>query len=84
MTMLMLLLSIFFTGFFLPKEGFIPPANIISFLVPMTHGITGFQRTLLSGLSPGAPVWLGLASILVLSFALVLILMRRAYQTVVD
>lgn len=84
LTMLVLLLSIFFTGFFLPVSGFIPPANIISNLLPMTHGIVGFQRMLLSGLSPGADVWLGLLLITVLSYALVMILLRRAYRKVID
>jgi ABC-2 type transport system permease protein len=48
-TMLLLLLSIFFTGFFLPLTGFARPARIVANLLPMTHALAGFRGLLLGG-----------------------------------
>jgi ABC-2 type transport system permease protein len=84
LTMLLLLLSIFFTGFFLPMAGFAWPARVISALIPMTHAIQGFQRVMLEGTAVGSGAWLGLAIITLLSYAFVLIIMRRQYKKVLD
>ena len=80
LTMLVLLLSIFFTGFFLPLSGFAWPARIVAFFLPMRHAIEGFQALLLK--SGGVPwnVWASLLLITLLSYGLVLLIMRRQYR----
>jgi ABC-2 type transport system permease protein len=84
LTMLVLLLSIFFTGFFLPITGFMWPAWIIALFIPMTHAIEGFQNIMLAGTPAGSGVWLGLGLIILLSFGLVSLIMRRQYRKVLN
>lgn len=84
MTMLVLLMSIFFTGFFLPITGFAWPAWIIYALLPMSSAISGFKHYLLIGTSPLPVVWVGLGMITVLSFGMVMLIMRRQYRRVLD
>jgi ABC-2 type transport system permease protein len=83
-TMLVLLLSIFFTGFFLPIAGFSWPAWVISLLLPMTYAIRGFQDLMLSGTAPLYVVWIGLGLVALLSYVLVAVIMRRQYRQVLD
>jgi ABC-2 type transport system permease protein len=80
LTMLVLLLSIFFTGFFLPITGFMWPAWIISALLPMTHAIEGFQELLLKGNAVPSGVWIALLVITALSYGLIWLIMRRQYR----
>jgi len=84
MTMLVLLMSIFFTGFFLPITGFAWPAWIIYALLPMSSAISGFKHYLLIGTSPLPVVWVGLGLITLISYGLVLLIMRRQYRKVLD
>ena len=84
MSMLVLLLSVFFTSFFLPITGFAWPAWIIALLLPMTHAISGFQEVMLAGLSVDVGVWIGLALIILLSYGLVMLIMRRQYKKAID
>jgi len=83
-TMLVLLLSIFFTGFFLPITGFAWPAWIIALLIPMTSAIVGFQQLMLAGTSASADPWILLTVIILLSYGLVAVVMRRQYKKVLD
>lgn len=84
LTMLVLLLSIFFTGFFLPITGFAWPAWIIALLIPMTYAIEGFQYLMLAGDPVNWFVWFGLGFITLLSYGAVLLIMRRQYRKVMD
>jgi ABC-2 type transport system permease protein len=84
LTMLVLLLSVFFTGFFLPITGFAWPAWIIALLIPMSYAVDGFQSLMLMGQSLPAYVWIGLTLITLLSFGLVMLIMRRQYRKVLD
>lgn len=84
LTMLMLLLSVFFTGFFLPITGFALPAWIIAGLIPMTYAIQGFQDVMLEGLAVGTLPWIGLSFLALLAYSLVLLIMRRQYRKVLD
>jgi len=84
LSMLVLLLSIFFTSFFLPITGFAWPAWIIALLIPMTHAITGFQNLVLAGTSVTFGVWLGLGIIIIVAYGLVSIIMRRQYRKAVN
>jgi ABC-2 type transport system permease protein len=80
LTMLVLLLSIFFTGFFLPLTGFIWPARIVGDFLPMTHAIVGFQDLLLEGRAVTPGIMTLLVVISVLAYGLVLLIMRRQYR----
>jgi ABC-2 type transport system permease protein len=84
LTMLFLLLSIFFTGFFLPLTGFNWPAWIIALLIPMTHAIEGFQDLLLVGTNLNSGVWIGLVLIILISYGMVSLIMRRQYRKVIS
>lgn len=84
LTMLVLLMSIFFTGFFLPITGFAWPAWIIYALLPMSSAVHGFQRYMLVGAPPLDIVWYGLVLISLLSYGAVLLIMRRQYRKVLD
>ena len=80
LTMLLLLLSIFFTGFFLPLSGFSWPAWIVGALLPMTHAIEGFQELLLKGSTVSGGVWFALVFLSLLSYGMVLVIMRWQYR----
>jgi len=80
LAMITLLLSIFFSGFFIGLDSFARPALALSYSIPMTHGVRGFQSLMLRGIAPGAPTWIGLALISAISFALVVLLTRRQFQ----
>ncbi len=65
LTMLVLLASVFFSGFFLPISAFQPPATYVSVALPVTHGILALQDLMLRGhLSSYQPMiflgWVGL------------------------
>jgi ABC-2 type transport system permease protein len=68
LSMLVLLLSVFFSGFFLPLDSFIPAVRWVSFLLPLTYAILGFQSIMLRGQPPEPMVWAGLATIAVVAF----------------
>lgn len=77
LTMIVLLLSFFFSGFFLPLTSFKPLAQPVSVLIPMTHGLSGFQALMLVGRLPGVQVWVSLVLIILVSFGLLSFLLRR-------
>ncbi len=69
MSMLALLGSIFFSGFFVPLEDFGLPVRLISYSLPVTYGIEELRQVVLRG-EPPEPVFLGIMVIwaLVLGF----------------
>ncbi len=71
LSMLVLLLSIFFSGFFLPLENFRSPVNLVGYALPLTHGIAGFQAIMLRGAIPSDFTWLLLAVIAGVTFVIV-------------
>jgi ABC-2 type transport system permease protein len=71
LSMLVLLLSIFFSGFFLPLENFRVPINYVGYALPLTHGISGFQTIMLRGTAPSDLTWLLLGSIALVTFVMV-------------
>jgi ABC-2 type transport system permease protein len=77
LAMISLLLSIFFSGFFIALESFALPALPVAYAIPMTHGLAGFQRVMLRGLAPEPWSWFGLLAIALVSFLLVLLLTAR-------
>jgi ABC-2 type transport system permease protein len=79
-SMLVLLLSIFFSGFVLPLDQFIVPVRYIGYISPMTHGMAGYQDILLLGKQPEPLVWLGLGGIALVSFLIVLVVGYRQFR----
>jgi ABC-2 type transport system permease protein len=61
LSMLTLLLSIFFSGFLMPLDSFWPGIQALSYALPLTHGIQAFQEEMLMGYlaHPAALLWLG-------------------------
>lgn len=61
LTMIVLLASVFFSGFFLPLENFLPAVRWLSYVLPVTHGVNAFQALMLRGTLPSNPTfyWLG-------------------------
>jgi ABC-2 type transport system permease protein len=80
LAMLSLLLSIFFSGFFIALSSFAPPALAASYIIPMTFGVAGFHNIMLRGIAPTAGTWFGLAALSVVTFALVVAITRRQLQ----
>jgi ABC-2 type transport system permease protein len=77
LSMLMLLVSIFFSGFFLPLENFSPAMRILTYAVPLTNGIQGLQAIMLKDTAPDPVNWVMLAAIATVSFLAVQIIFRR-------
>jgi ABC-2 type transport system permease protein len=73
LSMLVLLLSIFFGGFFLPLDSFAPWVRGISYALPLTHGITAFQHEMLQGgaMHDYFPL-IGMAAISIITFSIAL------------
>ena len=80
LAMLSLLLSIFFSGFFIALGSFAAPALALSYLIPMTHGVAGFQNIMLRGIAPTPLTWLGLMALVVVTFGAVVVITRRQFQ----
>jgi ABC-2 type transport system permease protein len=83
-TMIALLFSIFFSGLFLPLPGFTRLAAPVSAALPMTHGLEGLQALILIGRAPDLWVWISLALITLVSYGLVLVIMRRISRQVLS
>lgn len=77
LAMISLLMSIFFSGFFIALESFAWPALPVAYAIPMTHGLAGFQHVMLRGIPVAGWNWLGLVAIAVVSFILVVVLTNR-------
>ncbi len=80
-SMLVLLMSIFFGGFFLPLENFRPAVQAVGFLLPLTHAIKGFHAIMLGGTAPSTLTWLALAMIAGVTCVLARRLARRRLRS---
>lgn len=63
MAMLVLLASLFFTGFVLPIDTLRYPVKIVSFLIPVTYGIEGLHDIMLRGIAPRTGTLVGLGAL---------------------
>lgn len=81
-SMLTLLLSIFFSGFLLPLENFLPFIAVVGAFLPLTHGISGMRALTLEGVTPEPFTWAALVALSLASFAIVASGMRRMFQQV--
>ena len=77
LSMLVLLASVFFSGFVLPVGDFIPAVRAVAYALPVTHGIQTFQETMLRG--EVRSVWMvgALAGIGVALYVVALLRLRR-------
>ena len=77
LSMLILLASVFFSGFVLPVQDFIPAVRVIAYALPVTHGIQTFQETMLRG--EIRSVWMvgALAGIGLVLYVIALVRLRR-------
>lgn len=79
LSMLSLLLSVFFSGFFLPLQNFAEPARWVGYALPITHGINGLLDLMLRGAEPRWTVWAALGIITAVTFIGALLLEARQY-----
>ncbi|MEO8286783.1 MAG: ABC transporter permease [Chloroflexota bacterium] len=80
LSMLVLLGSVFFSGFFLRLETIWPPIRSVSYSLPVTYGISSLQVIMLRG---GTPAWwllLGLAGLGVFFLLISYILFSRQFR----
>jgi len=82
LAMLMLLASVFFSGFFMALYLLIPAVRIVSWMLPVTYGIQLLQQIMLRGQAPslvliGALLAMGLALFVVAWFMLSRLMARR-------
>lgn len=77
LSMLVLLLSIFFSGFFMPLENFWLPVRTAAFAMPITPTIIALQDVMLRGTMPDFWLWLLLGGIALFTFVVVNILAAR-------
>ncbi|HKP52381.1 MAG TPA: ABC transporter permease [Chloroflexia bacterium] len=79
-SMLVLLTSVFFGGFFLSLETLLEPVRAVSYALPVTYGISLFQDVMLRGVTPDTMMLLWLL-VLGVGFALVsYLLFRRQFR----
>jgi ABC-2 type transport system permease protein len=77
LAMIALLLSIFFSGFFIALDSFALPAQVVSTIIPMSHGVSGMQNLMLRGIPPSPVAWGALVALSLISFVAVVFITRR-------
>ncbi len=75
--MLSLLAGMFFSGFILDIEGLAYPVRLISYLLPVTFGISSMQDIMLRGRMPETADLIGLGALVVAYGVLATFLLRR-------
>jgi ABC-2 type transport system permease protein len=80
LSMLSLLMSIFFSGFFLPLEHFNTLVTAVGALIPLTHGIAGSQAIMLEGIEPTIETWISLIVMTVVTFMIVIFASRQQFH----
>ena len=79
--MLVLLAGLFFSGFILPIEGLSYPVRLVSWLLPVTYGITTMQDIMLRGVAPSTTMLLGLGALVVGYGSIAVIGLKRRLRT---
>jgi ABC-2 type transport system permease protein len=77
LSLLVLLASVFFSGFVLPIEEFTEPARVVGYLLPVTHGIRLAQDIMLRGWTAATWEFAALLGIGAVLLVLTWILLRR-------
>jgi ABC-2 type transport system permease protein len=78
LSLLVLLASVFFSGFVLSIEEFTEPVRAIAYLLPVTHGIRLLQDLMLRGETTQAWEFLALAVIALVTLTIAWLLLRRS------
>ncbi len=76
-SMIALLGSVFFSGFFLPLANFTRYVRGVAYILPVTHGVLGFQNIMLRGRLPSDQTISWLSGIALVCFVLAWQLWRR-------
>jgi ABC-2 type transport system permease protein len=76
-SMIALLGSVFFSGFFLPLANFTVYVRAVAYILPVTHGVVGFQDIMLRGRLPSDQTIAWLSGIALVCFVLAWQLWRR-------
>ncbi len=79
-SMIVLLATVFFSGFFLRLEALWEPVRAISYALPATYAINLLQDIMLRGAAPNLSFLLTLAGIGVVGYVLSLLLLRRTMR----
>ena len=82
LSLLLLLASVFFSGFVLPVEEFEPFLQGIAGLLPVTHGITLVGDVMLRGNVTDAAAWIALMAIAALTMVGSWLFLRRSMRSV--
>lgn len=77
LSMIVLLASVFFSGFVLPVEEFLPAVRYVAYALPVTHGIETLQQAMLRGAIRDTWMLWALAGIGLLLYAVSLMRLRR-------
>lgn len=77
LSMLLLLLAIFFSGFFMPLENFWAPVRTLGYMMPITPSIQALQDVMLRGVMPSPWLWLLLSAIAGVTFLIANLLAAR-------
>jgi ABC-2 type transport system permease protein len=77
LTMLTLLASVFFSGFFVPLATFATPALAIADVLPVSWGVVALQELMLRGQAPGSIVYIALGAIGAITFAVAITRFHR-------
>lgn len=81
LTMIMLLTSVFFSGFLMSLDLIIQPVRAVSWAMPTTYGIILLRDIMLRGIMPNIDLLWGLAGIGVFLFLVSWFLLRRMIST---
>jgi ABC-2 type transport system permease protein len=80
LSMLVLLASVFFGGFFLGLESLAPYVRVVSYSLPVTYGIRALQAVMLRGEPPPLYALAALAALALGLFAVSTLLFRRQFR----
>jgi len=80
LSMLVLLVSVFFSGFFLRISTFYPAIQFVSYALPVTYGITSLQTIMLRGGIPTPQLLVALLMLGVFYGLISFILFRRDFR----
>ncbi len=75
--MMLLLISIFFSGFFIPIDRLLAPVQVVSWLLPATYGIEALQQVAFEGRAPDMILVGGAAAYALVTLIAAWALMRR-------
>jgi ABC-2 type transport system permease protein len=81
LSMLVLLASVFFSGFVLPVTDFAPWAQYLAYALPVTHGIATLQEHMLRGVVSDTWMLGVLAAIGLVLYVISLLRLRRVLRT---